>query len=127
MARHPFRAAVETHDLDALSDCLAEDVVLNSPVSFRPFAGRDAVSQVLRFVAATFEDFTYTAELADGDRVALIFQARVGDKQVQGLDLLHTGADGLVDELTVMVRPLSGVIALAEAMGPKVTAAGLKS
>ena len=127
MAPHPFRAAVEARDLDALCACLAEDVVLNSPVAFKPFEGRAAASQVLTFVAATFEDFRYVDELAEDGRTALIFHARVGDKEVQGLDLVHTDDDGLIDELTVMVRPLSGAIALAEAMGPKVAAAGLKA
>jgi SnoaL-like protein len=127
MAPHLFRAAVEARDLDALTACLAEDVVFNSPVAFKPFQGRDSVGQVLHFAATTFEDFRYVDEVADGDRVALIFRARVGDKQLQGLDLLHTDDDGLIDELTVMVRPLSGAIALAEAMGPKVLGAGLKA
>jgi hypothetical protein len=127
MAPHAFRAAVEAHDLDALIACLAEDVVFNSPVAFRPFEGRPAVGQVLGFAATTFEDFTYLDEIADGDRVALIFRARVGEKEVEGLDLLHLDGDGLIDELTVMVRPLSGAIALAEAMGPKVVGAGLKT
>ncbi len=127
MAPHPFRAAVEARDLDALTACLAEDVVFNSPVAFKPFEGRDSVGQVLHFAATTFEDFRYVDEVADGDRVALIFRARVGDKELQGLDLLHTDDDGLIDELTVMVRPLSGAIALAEAMGPKVLGAGLKA
>jgi hypothetical protein len=45
-----------------------------------------------------------------------MFSARVGDRQLQGCDLLHTGEDGLIDEFTVMVRPLSGALALAEAM-----------
>jgi hypothetical protein len=127
MAPHSFRAAVEARDLDALTACLAEDVVFNSPVAFKPFQGRDSVGQVLHFAATTFEDFRYVDEVADGGRVALIFRARVGDKELQGLDLLHTDDDGLIDELTVMVRPLSGVIALAEAMGPKVLGAGLQA
>jgi SnoaL-like domain len=127
MAPHPFRAAVEARDLDALIACLAEGVVFNSPVAFKPFEGRDRVGQVLHFAATTFQDFRYVDEVADGDRVALIFRARVGGKELQGLDLLHTDDDGLIDELTVMVRPLSGAIALAEAMGPKVLGAGLKA
>jgi hypothetical protein len=44
----------------------------------------------------------------------------VGDKAVQGLDLIRSGDSGRIKNLTVMVRPLSGLIALAEAMAPKV-------
>jgi hypothetical protein len=46
----------------------------------------------------------------------------VGDREIDGIDLLHIGADGLIDEFTVMVRPLSGTLALAEAMRARLTA-----
>jgi ketosteroid isomerase-like protein len=126
MSPHAFRLAVESRDLDAMRELLADDVVFNSPVAHHPFEGRDVVAQVLAFAAATFEDFRYIDEVADGDRVALIFRARVGDRQLEGLDFVHTNADGLIDALTVMVRPMSGLVALGEAMGAKITGAGLK-
>jgi hypothetical protein len=52
----------------------------------------------------------------------LLFRARVGDRELHGCDLLHTGQDGLIDELTVMVRPRSAMLALAEAMKTEVLA-----
>jgi hypothetical protein len=36
--------------------------------------------------------------------------------RVEGCDFLHLDADGLIDEFTVMVRPLSAAQALSEAM-----------
>ena len=76
---------------------------------------------MLRAVFETFEDFQYTDELGTEDGVhVLVFSARVGDKSVQGLDLLRTDDSGRITNLTVMIRPLSGLIALAEAMAPKV-------
>jgi hypothetical protein len=48
---------------------------------------------------------------------ALVFTARVGDREIDGCDFIHVDEDGLIDELTVMVRPLSGAQALAAAMG----------
>jgi SnoaL-like domain len=127
MSTHEFRSAVEAADIDRALATLADDVVFHSPVAFKPFEGREAVSGVLRLVLQTFEDFRYEGEVADETTTMLIFRTRVGDKEIQGLDLLHHDADGLIDEFTVMVRPLSGAIALAEAMGPKVMAAGLKA
>ena len=47
---------------------------------------------------------------------ALVFRARIGDREVEGCDFLHTNGDGLIDEMFVMFRPLSGAMALAEAM-----------
>jgi hypothetical protein len=51
-----------------------------------------------------------------------VFQARVGDKQIEGCDFIHLDDDGLIDELVVMVRPLSGALALAEAMQAQLAA-----
>ena len=42
------------------------------------------------------------------------------EKTIQGIDLLRFDADGKIRDFTVLVRPLSATIALAEAMGPKV-------
>ena len=52
-----------------------------------------------------------------------MFAARVGDKQLQGVDILHFAGDEIV-EMTVMVRPMSGVNALAERMRQMLEAAG---
>ena len=117
---HPFRAAVESGDLTALSALLSPDVEFHSPVAFRPFVGRETVTEVLRNVMEVFADFAYEDELAGEGTHALVFTATVGDKQVEGLDHLRYGDTGLIERFTVMVRPLSGAIALAEAMGPRV-------
>ena len=115
---HPFRAALEAGDVDAALALLAEDVVFRSPVVFAPYRGRDAVAPILHAVARVFEDFGYVREIGspDGADHVLVFRARVGDRELEGSDFLHTGDRGLIDEFTVMVRPLSGALALAEAM-----------
>lgn len=121
---HPFRQAVESGDIDAVVALLAEDVVFRSPVVFTPYQGSEAVGQILRAVFRVFQDFRYAREIGapDAPDHALIFEARVGDFQLEGVDLLHTTPDGKVDELAVMVRPLKAVIALAEAMGAELAA-----
>jgi len=117
MGHDAFRAGVEAQDLAAMVDALSPDVVFHSPITFKPFEGKEAVSTLLGVVASTFEDFRYTDEL-DGDGIkTLVFEARVGDRQVQGLDLLRFDDHGLIEDFTVMVRPLSGAMALAEAVG----------
>ena len=117
MGHEAFRAAVEAQDLGAMVDALSADVVFHSPITFKPFEGKEAVATLLGVVAATFEDFRYTDEL-DGEGIkALVFEARVGDREVQGLDLLRFDEQGLIADFTVMVRPLSGAMALAEAVG----------
>ncbi|MWA05010.1 nuclear transport factor 2 family protein [Actinomadura sp. LD22] len=120
---HPFRAAIEKGDLDALPDLLAEDVRFLSPVAFAPYDGRPVVSAILRAVTRVFTDFRYVREIGDGRDHALVFKARVGDREVHGCDFLHHDDDGLIDEFCVMVRPLSGAKALSEAMAVQFEAA----
>ncbi|MFD5120014.1 nuclear transport factor 2 family protein [Streptomyces sp. NPDC058385] len=114
-----FRKAVEANDPDAVEALLAENVVFTSPVAFRPYPGKAITAAILRGVTRVFEDFRYVREInsADGRDHALVFVARVGDREVNGCDFIHLDEDGLIDDLTVMVRPLSGAEALSEAMG----------
>jgi limonene-1,2-epoxide hydrolase len=115
---HPFAAALQAQDIDAAVALLSENVVFRSPVVFKPYQGRDAVAPLLHAVSQVFEDFHYVREIgAPDDRdQAVVFHARVGDRQVEGCDFLRTGDNGSIDELVVMVRPLSATLALAEAM-----------
>jgi len=76
---------------------------------------------ILGAVFEVFEDFAYQAEICDGDNEMLRFRARVGDREVDGVDIV-TYADGLVTELTVMIRPFSALQAVREAMAAKLEA-----
>jgi hypothetical protein len=115
---------VETGDASAIVDTLAEDVVFRSPIVFRPYEGREAVATILGAVVRVFEDFRYVEHFDRGDAAALIFHAKVGDRELDGLDLLRFDDSGQVTELTVMVRPLSAANALAEAMQARLAQAG---
>ena len=122
---HPFRSAIEARDVDAVVALLSDDVVLRSPVAFKPYRGRAAVAAVLSAVSRVFEDFSYTLQIGSpGARDhALVFRARVGDRQIQGCDFAHADENGTIDELVVMVRPLSAALALADAMKAQLASA----
>jgi hypothetical protein len=120
---HPFRNAIETgEEIDRVLELFSPEVVFNSPVVFRPYQGREALGVILSAVMRVFEDFRYEREIGAegaGDH-ALVFRTRVGDRELHGCDFLHTGEDGLIDEMTVMVRPRSALLVLAEAMQAEV-------
>jgi hypothetical protein len=116
---HPFRRAAEGKDLELLSETLREDVVLHSPILFRGFEGREVVTQVLTHVAATLEDLTYVDELVGDRRLALRFEARVEDREVEGIDFLQLDDQGRVAELTVFIRPMSALIRFNERMAER--------
>ena len=113
-----FREAIEARDVEALEALLAEDVVFRSPAVHKPYEGKLATSVVLRAVMRVFEDFRYTREIgaADSPDSVLVFEARVGDRTVEGADFLHLRDDGLIDDFRVMIRPLSGLNAVVAAM-----------
>jgi hypothetical protein len=119
-----FRRAVESGDVDGVLALVSPDLVFNSPVVYRPYQGREVLGVILRAVMRVFKEFRYEREIGAegaGDH-ALLFSARVGDRQLQGCDFLHFGRDGLIEELTVMVRPRSAALALAVAMNAEVLA-----
>ena len=118
-----FREAVEQRDADKLREALHPEVIFRSPAVFKPYEGREAVMGVLQHVLHVFEDFHYTDELQGDSTHGLVFEARVGDKQLQGWDYLTLDGDGLVTELVVMIRPASGLMAVAQAMGARIAAA----
>ena len=113
-----LRVALESRDLDAAVAELASDVVFRSPIVHKAYHGPDAVRVLLEGVMAIFEDFRYERVIGAPDAAdhALVFATRIGDRELEGCDFLHQNADGQIDEFVVMVRPLTGALALAEAM-----------
>jgi hypothetical protein len=124
MKSDSFRQAAEAKDFSAIDELFAEEVVFRSPVVFKPYEGREAVAMLLAAVAQVFEDFRYTDQVETGAAAALAFSARVGDRELDGIDFLHFDADGRVNRMEVFVRPMSGVNALAGAMQQKLEEAG---
>jgi hypothetical protein len=116
-----FREAIETSfvtgEFDAVESLLADDVVFTSPVAFKPYPGKAITAAILRGVSRVFTDFRYVREIEEHPHSALVFEAKVGDVSVNGCDFITVNQDGLISELTVMVRPLKAAHALADAMG----------
>jgi hypothetical protein len=119
-----FRLAVEAHSLDDMMAAFAADAVLHSPITFQPFEGREAIGQLLGILLEVFEDFHYTDELRAPDgTTALIFRARVGERELEGLDLIRFDDGGLIRDFTVMVRPRSAIEALLREVGSRLAQA----
>jgi hypothetical protein len=119
---HPFRRAAETKDLELMRETLREDVVLHSPILFRGFEGRDVVLVVLGHVIEVLEDFRYVDEASEGGTVFFRFKAMVGDRELEGIDVLELDEDGRVADLTVFMRPLSALTSFNERMGERLAA-----
>jgi hypothetical protein len=117
---HRFREAVEHESHAEILDCFSDDVVFHSPVRFHAYEGREAVARVFTALLDGIEDYEVVDELESADRVALMFRCRVGTRDVEGMHLLRFGDDGLIRDYTEMARPMSGVIAFFEVLGPRI-------
>ena len=115
-AGETFRRGVEAHDLELSLSVVSPSVVFHSPVVHRPYEGKEALRGILSAVNTVFEDFRYTAEYASVEGHVLAFSCRVGDRALDGVDILRFGPNGLVDDFTVMVRAYSAATALRERM-----------
>ncbi|MGY8819317.1 MAG: nuclear transport factor 2 family protein [Pseudomonadales bacterium] len=124
---HPAAAAtlqrwhqmIAAGDLSRLPELLHPQAVFRSPMAFTPYESAAAVNLILNTVVRVFEDFAYQRELAstDGTDVVLEFSARVGDRQLKGIDMIRFDEAGLITDFEVMIRPMSGLQALGEEMG----------
>jgi hypothetical protein len=122
-----FVEAVKARSREQLEAAFAPDARFLSPVVFRPYEGRDLVLLILTEGAMKVfgDDFHYVHRLESEDAAALIFKATVDGLEVDGLDLLTFDSEGLITELKVMVRPMTALNALAEAMGRRFEALGI--
>ena len=116
-----WHAMVAAGDLQDLPSIVHPDAVFRSPMAIHPYQPAAALILALSTVINVFQDFTYHRQLAseDGLNAVLEFSARVGDKQLKGIDLVRFDEDGKIVEFEVMVRPLSGLQALGTEMGAR--------
>ena len=112
---------VASRDLSNLLSIVHPDAVFRSPMANTAYTSAPALMLALSTVIQVFEDFTYHRQLAtdDGLNILLEFSARVGDKQLKGIDLVRFNEEGQITEFEVMVRPLSGLQALGTEMGAR--------
>ncbi|PQA85594.1 nuclear transport factor 2 family protein [Hyphococcus luteus] len=116
-----WREVAASGDFSKVGEIARKDVIFRSPVVYKPYKGREALTLVLTTVIKVFEDFTYHRQFVseDGLSVALEFSAHVGGKELKGADFIKFGEDGMIEEFEVMIRPASGLMALGQAMGAK--------
>ncbi|WP_459661411.1 nuclear transport factor 2 family protein [Acinetobacter calcoaceticus] len=113
---------IQAGNLSDLNDLLADEVVFRSPVAHKPYEGRQVVFFILSNVIQVFQDFTYHREFytEDGENVVLEFSANVSGKSLKGIDMIRFNEQGKIIDFEVMIRPMSGLAALAEQMGIRI-------
>lgn len=111
-----FREGAIAGDREQVSPLFAPDAVFFSPAVHAPYEGHAAVMKVLSAAFEVLHPLRYTDVVESDDRAVLFFRAEVGGRQVEGIDALRFDDDGRITELLVMIRPLSALTTVVEAM-----------
>ena len=138
-------------EVGALERVLADEVVLHSPVLFRPIHGKDTVLLYLTGAAMTFvgaaadgdgasaDDpppsaasaagewdgrFRYVRVLTGERDAVLEFETTMDGKYVNGVDMITCDDDGLIVDFKVMVRPQQAVEAVRQMMSAALDSLG---
>ena len=123
-AAERFLAASRAHDIERAAAELAKDVVMLNPATDSPLVGQEAVAEALRVVEEACGEFRHTHLLADTSAsdptvFGLVFEARVGEESLQGVDLIQLDEHDRIRAFTVMARPLPALMALGARMSSR--------
>ena len=122
-ATKALRDAAEHGDADAVAELLAPDIVFHSPMTERVrFEGRAEVAELHRDIFAVLDGLETEEPLALGDSRSFTFRARVRGVRLEAHVLVHVEEHGLIDELTIFIRPLPALATLFATLPPRVSA-----
>lgn len=111
---------LDSKDLNALDDLLADNATFISPVVHTPQVGKQVTGMYLKAAAMMLVaggNFRYLNEWWNDSSAVLEFEAVVNGITINGIDMIFWNADGKIERFKVMVRPLKAVNLVHEAMG----------
>jgi len=118
-----WHRVVQARDLDALENLIAPDISMGAPPYWDKVQGRPTVHFLLGLIIRTIEGFTYHREWHNDSRqrgeIALEFQGRVGELDLQGIDLITLNDQGKVQNLDVLIRPMNALAELQQIIAPQ--------
>ncbi|HLM32527.1 MAG TPA: hypothetical protein VK285_00550 [Gaiellaceae bacterium] len=104
---HPFERVSSTNSTAAgFAGILSQDVVFHSPIFVHPVTGRRFVADLLETVHGIFGRPSYWLRLSEGGATVLLFDGDVEGQTLQVAVVVQDDPEGLIQDLTVLMRPL---------------------
>ena len=110
MVTHRFARAAESGDPAQIAALLADDVTFHTPILTQDLQGKALTLRFLGEATRIITDLTYTSETTDGSRAFLFWKGTVAQREISGVTVLADNPDGLVGDITVLLRSW-GVVA----------------
>jgi hypothetical protein len=115
---NPLLDAFDARDLDRLLRTLADDVIFYSPIISVPFRGKEEVGDLYAVLFETLGETTYTAGAAYPEGAMVSWRSEIRGTELEGTTRLRSNDQGLIEEITVTLRPFSGIAAFLRETGP---------
>ncbi len=116
---------VETRDAELLNEILADDVKFHSPFVWKPKEDKQTTIAILTTVTEVFEDFKYVRKIIDDKNCMLEFEAKIGDLNLRGVDIIQFDDNGKFIDFEVMIRPANALQVLGMEMTKRLSEKGL--
>ncbi len=113
---HAAAASKRAEDIPAL---LAEDVIFESPVVYKPQLGKALTTMYLTGALHVLnnDSFRYLNEWRGADSAILEFETVIDAISINGIDMIWWNDAGLITRFKVMIRPLKAINLLHQKMG----------
>lgn len=105
-----FAEAMAHNDLDTAFQHVSEHIVLHSPIFDDAFVGKVEVRRVIEAVKSIVDATARTGIAEGADRVVMFNTITLGGVTAETAEMIQVEADGLIDRITVMWRPLRAVL-----------------
>lgn len=117
---------VRRRDATGLPTLLADDAVFHSPVLHTPQRGKALVTLYLTGALHVLgnPNFRYVREVVGAQDAVLEFETEVDGLMVNGVDMIHWNAEGLIVDFKVMLRPLKAIHLVQQKMAELLARAG---
>lgn len=111
---HAFTAAMQRKELDAMLTHMADDVVLRTPLVSQPLKGKAAIRPVVAALLRVVESFDFREIMQGPQHISSFFKVKIGPNELDGMDYWQIGQTGLIEEMTVLWRPLPAISAVQD-------------
>ncbi|HET6708745.1 nuclear transport factor 2 family protein [Amycolatopsis sp.] len=121
MSTETYRRAMETRDVELAMTAFAPDAVLHSPLTSRVrFTGHAELRPLIEVAYRHLTDISFHTDTGDSRTRVVVYTARIGGEPIEEAALLRLNDDGLIEEATLFVRTLPGLVALMDSFGPDI-------
>jgi len=99
-------------NLDAMLTYMADHIILRTTLAAEPLKGKAALRPVVQALLNVVDKFDFR-EIMQGPRhVSWFFKVTVGSIQLDAMDYWLLNQEGLIQEVTVLWRPLPAIAAV---------------